>query len=491
MRVWQILILMGLTLGACRVDSNDIDTWQSTVKGPGKIVSVALTPKYDVVLRAKALVALVEMDREDVDGLAEFEQTLRKLNDKDSPQILAETAKRLNSLMQGDDAKPPKDDSGPAALQVRAKDAAFILVPLAPETVRQDLSTSIVQWLAADFNGRSLAGKFSAEQIIRSLGASAGTQLVAALDLRMPQMALIKLSQLIAQVGDDATKAQAAKRLVEIEREMESKAFLSWLETRIIEQAKERGQTIKHADVQRAALHHREVFITTGALPAMSSVADQRIVAERLLEIASVHSQEPAMVERRWRALAALEGKATADQLDRLLELALNNSNPTKVRDYAFDRLSDVRSPKTVARLWPLVQSATNARERWRAGELILAIGGEKVLSEFLDKLPHQADVTYEPEELEGYAKRLGQMLPLPSSKLREMLGSRNWSDRVIALRVFERKGSKKDIAAVQKLKTDTTPVKGKHWDTGTTVGKVAAEVLQVLSQRESSSAAS
>ncbi|MCB9666522.1 MAG: hypothetical protein H6715_00145 [Myxococcales bacterium] len=489
MRVWQIWVLVGMTLGACRVDSNDIQTWKSTVKGPGKIVSVALTPKYDVKLRARALVALVEMNRQDVDGMAEFEQTLRKLTDKDSPQIIHDVAEQLKTLMHGT-TKATADESGPAALEVRAKDAAFILVPLASEEVRRDLSTSIVQWLAGDFNGRSLAGKFSAEQIIRALGASAGAQLVAALDPRMPQMALIKLSQLIAQVGDDATKAQAAKRLVEIEREMESKEFLVWLETRILEQAKDRGQTVKRPDVQRAALHHREVFITTGALPAMSSVADQRVVAERLLQIASINSQEPAMVERRWRALAALEGKASADQLDRLLELALNNANPTKVRDYAFDRLSDVRSPKTVARLWPLVQSASNARERWRAGELVLAIGGEKVLSEFLDKLPHQGDVNYEPEELEGYAKRIGQLSPLPTSKLRGMLGSKNWWERVIALRVLERKGTKNDIPSVQKVKTDATPVKGKHWDPNMTVGKVAGEVLQVLTQRASLSPA-
>lgn len=485
MRLLQILVVLSMALGACRVDSTDVETWKSTVKGPAKIKAVALAPKYGPELRVQAAVALVEMDRQDVEGLTEFESTLRKLNDADRERIIEGIATKLEEAMKADGQTVAADNAeGFADAQVRAKDAAFILLPYTQDANRQRLSGAIVQWLSADFNGRSLAGKYSAEQIIRTLGASAARQLVAALDSRIPQTALIKLSHLIAQIGDEATKAQAGERLVAIEREMESKAFVSWLETRIQEQAKERKQTVKPADVSRAALHHRETFITTGALPAMSHVADQPVVAERLLEIASNPSQEPVMVERRWRALAALEGKATAGQLDRLLELALNSANPTKVRDYAFDRLGDIRSPKTITRLWPLVQSSSNQRERWRAGELVLAIGGDKVLDEFLKRLPTGADVTYEPEELEGYAKRMGQMIPLPVARLRALLGSDQWWQRVIALRFFERKGSSSDLPALQRITKDSTAVKGKHWDAGTTVGKIATSAAQSLRQR-------
>jgi hypothetical protein len=484
MRLLQILVVLSMALGACRVDSNDVETWKSTVKGPSKIKAVALAPKYGPELRIQAAVALVEMDRQDVEGLTEFENTLRKLNDADREKIIAGIATRLEEAMKTDGAADADNADGLADAQVRAKDAAFILLPYTQDAHRQGLSSAIVQWLTADFNGRSLAGKFSAEQIIRTLGSSAAGQLVAALDSRIPQTALIKLSHLIAQIGDDATKAQAGARLVAIEREMESKAFVAWLETRIQEQAKERNQTVKSADVSRAAIHHRETFITTGALPAMSHVADQPVVAERLLEIASNNSQDAVIVERRWRALAALEGKATAAQLDRLLELALNNANPSKVRDYAFDRLGDIRSPKTIARLWPLVQSASNPRERWRAGELVLAIGGDKVLDEFLSRLPTSGDATYEPEELEGYAKRMGQMIPLPVTKLRALLSSSQWWQRVIALRFFERKGSSTDLPSLQRLTKDSTPVKGKHWDAGTTVGKIATSTAQAIRQR-------
>lgn len=484
MHLLQLLILLSLALSACRVNSDDVDTWKSTVKGPSKITAVALAPKYSTELRIKAALALVEMDRQDIDGLAEFEKTLRKLDDKERQSIISGVAKGLQLIMSGKEAQPNEDGENSSELQIRAKDAAFMLLANAQENTRRELAKSIVQWLAEDFNGRSLAGKFSAEQIIRFLGASAGVQLVAALDLRMPQMALIKLSQLISQVGDDATKAQAARRLIEIEREMESQAFVTWLETRIIEQSKERGQNVKPADVTRAALHHRETFITTGALPAMSYVAEQPIVAERLLEIALTNSQEPSIVERRWRALAALEGKVKAEHLDPLLELALNESNPSKVRDYAFDRLSDVPSPKTIVRLWPLVQSTINPRERWRAGELVLAIGGDKVLDEFLSRLPSKSDVAYEPEELEGYAKRMGQMVPLPVAKLRALLNSEQWWSRVIALNFFERKGNASDLSAVRKLTGDSTVVKGKHWEATMTVGKIATSAAEVLRQR-------
>ncbi|QQR91110.1 MAG: hypothetical protein IPJ88_05085 [Myxococcales bacterium] len=138
---------------------------------------------------------------------------------------------------------------------------------------------------------------------------------------------------------------------------------------------------------------------------------------------------------------------------------------------------------KTLSRLWPLVQSSSNQRERWRAGELVLAIGGEGVVAEFLKKLPSTKGVAYEPEELEGYAKRMGQMKPLPKELLRAQLSSPNWWQRVIALRFFERKGDQSDLKAMKRLVNDAAGVNGEHWDAKMTVGKVAKNSVEYLDQ--------
>jgi hypothetical protein len=89
-------------------------------------------------------------------------------------------------------------------------------------------------------------------------------------------------------------------------------------------------------------------------------------VATRLLEIAS--QKDPKLTERRTRALQALEGKLGAEHVDQVLALALDAGNPVAVRDYAFDRVGDTRSPKALASMWPLLQSSEDQRLRWRAG---------------------------------------------------------------------------------------------------------------------------
>jgi hypothetical protein len=153
------------------------------------------------------------------------------------------------------------------------------------------------------------------------------------------------------------------------------------------------------------------------------------------------------------------------------------------VRDYAFDRVGDTRSPKALASLWPLLQS-DDQRLRWRAGELILVIGGPAVLTEFFAKLPNAPTVAYEPEELDGYAQRMSQMSPAPREAAQALMGSPNWWLNEVALDYFQRKGSEADISALEVLKNNTTAVKGKRWEKSDTVGKVAERAIAGLRER-------
>jgi len=484
-RAGNLALGVGLVLGfaafgvGCRVEQADVDTWKGTVKGPGKMVAVLLADKYELPLRSYAALSLVDMERRDVDGVGELVSALQGLDAATRDQVIDGLVPGLLQLLE----KGAGDASqGPPPRQIRAKDAAVTLIQSAspsPDS-RKALTEGVMRWYVADFDGRSLAGNYSAEQVVRLLGASAATTLVDALNAQLPQQALIKLAELIGQLGDAPTKQRAADKLVAIEAEMMGEPFLAWLRKQISDQLGKDGADA--ARVDKAARLNRDRFIDDGVIPAMKFLADQPTVAARLLALAA--TKDPSLTDRRTRALQALEGKVREEHLDALLALALDPASPAPVQDYAFDRVADVRSPKVIPQLWPLVQDGGNQRRRWRAGELVLTLGGDSVLAEFFSKLPGDPSAGYEPEELEGYALRMGQMTPLPTAVAGSQLSSPDWWDRVIALHFFERKGNEADAVNMSRLLGDGTPVKGKHWEPGTTVGKVAKQAVDGLRQR-------
>jgi hypothetical protein len=472
-------LLLAVVGTGCRVTNADVDTWKGTRKGPGKMVAVVMADKFDIPLRTYAALGLVEMERQDVDGVAELQNAIGKLQGETRDTILDGVADGLIALMKKEPAAKDAEGGVPPH-QVRAKDAAFLLVGSAQPAVREKLTAAVVGWYTADFNGRSLAGNFSAEQVVRGLGAAAARSLVDALSSKLPQQALVKLAELIGQLGEPEAKQRAGKKLVAIELEMEGPEFFAWLKTQIGAQLKASGVTDEKR-IEKAVEVNRENFIETGALPAMKYLADQPEVSARLLDIASINDAK--LTERRTRALQALEGKVSAEQLERLLALALDPANPGTVRDYAFDRVGDTRSPKAIPAMWPLVQNAEDQRLRWRAGELVLAIGGASVLAEFVSKLP--AGAAFEPEELDGYAQRMAQLTPAPRDTALALLQSPNWWENVIGLDYFARKGTAQDVAAMTPLTKNGSAVKGKNWENDQkTVGKVAEQAIASLHER-------
>ncbi len=494
------LALLAFVAG-CKVTTDDVDHWKGTVKGPGKIVAVVLAEKYPMELRMRAALALVEMERSDVDGLAELQRALQRLPEATQREMIDGLTPGLLPLMRGQGAAQAPAEAGvvppPTALQKRAKDAGFLLIARASPATRAALTEAVVGWYVQDFGGRLLAGNYSAEQVVRALGAPGAAVLVNALNARMAKEAMTKVAELVGQLGDPASKARTAQRLIEIEREMESPAFLDWLKSSIrtqLQAAATPGRAVNEARVTEVATFNRESFLNDGALPAMKFLADQPAVAGRLLEIASQASAEGELLsERRKRALMALEGKATQGMLQQLLNVALDPAAPIAVRDYAFDRVGDIRSAEALPRLWPLVSNKAEWRVRWRVGELVLSIGGAGAAAEFLAKLPTGSDATFAPEELAGYATRLGQLAPLPNDVMRGQLNSPDWWDRVIGLRYFERKGTAADVAAMQALVADTTAVKGpepRSWEAGFTVGKVAEAAIAGVRERLAAPAA-
>jgi hypothetical protein len=496
-------------LTGCRVDSDEVEYWKGSVKGPTRLVALLGSDKYSNELRTEAALAMVEMDRNDVNGLALLDEALQELQQKDKPAseaIVTAMAPKLEAALA--EEVPTEEGAGPPEAQVRAKDAAYMVIPYAPDGLRADLIESLVGWYSKDFAGRSLAGDYSAEQVTRALGAPAARMLVDGMHSQMPRQALIKIAEIVGEGGDPETKAKAAEKLVAMEREMEKKAFLDWLGEEITASMKDSGEPVDAARVRALALYNREAYINEGALPAMKHLADQETVSTRLLQIADTkpapgdpEAWASRLNERRANALRALEGHVTRTDLNRMLSIALDSSNPIEVRDYAFDRVGDIGSRDAIPQLWPLVQSTgcTAAscsqsdelakRLRWRAGELLLAAAGPSEITEFSEKLPEAPGIQYEPEELAGYARRMSQMTPPPTQAAAKLMNSPQWWNRVIALRYLERRGTEADIPRMQKMVSDGAVVAGEGWSQleppMKTVGDVAKSSIDSLKTRE------
>ena len=494
------LLLLGLLASSgCKVTAEDIEYWKGTVKGPGKIVAVLLAERYPMELRTQAALALVEMERTDVNGVGELQRAVQQIqstNTEQAGQIIDGMAPGLIAMMRGGDSAN-QDDLGPPLSQTRAKDAAYLLIANASPQTRQQLMEAVVGWYAVDFAERSLAGDYSVEQVVRSLGAPAAGLLVDAMNAHQPQQALVKIAEMIGQLGNEETKARAAARLVEIEQEMESEEFITWLKTKIGDSLEAQGRSQSDDRVELIARLNRENFINDGALPAMKHLSAQAAVRDRLIAIATTPPPEgvnaptaEALNLRRQRALQALEGAVSEEQLQPLMAIALNEANPINVRDYAFDRVGDIRSQAAIPQLWPLVSNGSNEdlpkRLRWRAGELVLAIGGSEIVTQFFSRLPTNADAEFEPQELEGYATKMSTMTPQPVEVVERQLRSNSWFARVIALRFIERRGTEADIAKIQRLARDTAATVGDGWAGRElpTVAKVAEAAVAALRER-------
>lgn len=496
-----LLALSCLSAAGCKVTREDVDTWTGTQKGPGKIVAVLLADKYDDDLRAYAGLALVRMEprpatpgHDAMDGVSELQAAVRQLPEETRTRLVDLMAPELIGIMRGEGTQATEE--AVMRPQVRAKDAGFLLLPFASTDRRRELSEAVVDWFVVDFNGRSLEGNYTAEQVVRQLGAPGASRLIAAINAHLPQPALVKLAEIVAAVGDAATKERAATRLVEIEREMETPEFLTQLQERLREQLRqqmERGERpraeIPAANVLRAAALNRDSFINIGALPAMKHLNSQRVVQDRLLEMAATaatsEEERERMEERRTRALQALEGGVRADQVSALLDIALSDQTPIRVRDYAFDRISDSRDRGALARLWPAFEQRPTDddgwRLRWRVGTLILSLGGNDIVQDFLNRL---TDQPYAREELHGYGDRISQNRPPPNELMDQQLRSPKWYVRALALYYWEKRAAAEDIERITNLESDAAATDGANWNDQTTVGLLAQAVARTVRER-------
>lgn len=506
-----VALLLALSaVAGCHVSRADIAYWARTQKGPSKIVAVLLEETYPTELRVDAALALIEMERNDVDGIQELSRAIDRISADDPEHLGAIVEGLVPELVgfltpDGRTAQTGHRGAAPAALEVRAKDAAYIVAAHASSRSKARLGHAMLSWFSADFPRRAVVGVVSAEQVAEAFGEPGVLMLVRAMTERVPKE-LPRMAERVAELGSAEAKAAAAERLVAVERAMESPDFLGWLEGQIRRAAARDGRGRTAAHVKLTAASSRERFIDEGALSAMRFLADEPVIAERLLQIAE--SRAPGALEgelleafeaRRVRALSALDGKVRPEHAPRLLPLALGADLPLALRRVAFDRLIEARDIGAIAPMWPLVQAAATTdasreeRERVRlvrmkAVEVVLALGEGESVPRLLRRLPRGNAASYEPEELALYARRLAEMGEPPEADLRAELESPIWWRRALAIIFLEEAGRSSDVPLLEALTGDGAPTVGEGWSHGEparkTVGQVAAASVARLRER-------
>jgi len=409
---------------ACQYTAQDIEEWKATRKGPGKIVAVLQAEKYPVELRVRAAMALIEMNREDVQPLRELGRAFQRITVEDRVPLISAMVPQIEAALRA-----PATERGPSPVQVRAKDAAFLLLDFSTGAERVRLEDALLSWLTADLNNRWMTGENSADKIVRQVGARAARALVAT--MTPDQAAIVQVAGLIKEVGDAEAKAAASTQLVQV--------------------------ATAQAGLPRG--------VREPTLEAMMMIGGRPIV-EWALALALVPPPAEEAARRQFAqvqvfAIRAIKQHILPTDLDRLFAIATNASLPSDLRDEGFERISDLRTPDAVPKLWPLLES-DDERVRWRAGDLILSSGGPSVVRELLTKLP-AGRTEYPERETGSYVDAIAAMNPVPLDQVRPLLVAESWISRYLAVRVVALRGSRQDVPILQQLVGDRTRIPGRE----------------------------
>lgn len=395
---------ISLGAGGCRTGHDDIERWGTTANGPRKLVAVLNHGKYDVDLRVDAAVGLVKMKPRSGKrvGIEMFTDTLANLPPADRSKIVAKLVPILLEEMKKPLGNAQAGQAAPDST-IPYKDASFALIsqkdsPLvADDALKAALSQGLADWAAAAFPERleDSSQMYAMEQVLRLLKAQ-GVKGLAPLIVPGGKK-LDRIAELIAELGDDATKGEASKRLVDVAKDLDSDAWYKAKEPLIVAENGKAGyvpcpgdkptpngpKCYTKAGLKSQIDDHQDAELTR-VFGWMKKVGGGPTV-DFLLAYAGQNKPE----KRRAAALSALEGKLdknNSGQVNAVLAIASANDTPDLVRQIALARVGEMPRALVVERLYSLF-AHENWKVRWVAAELVLKMSDATQLDEFFAKL--------------------------------------------------------------------------------------------------------
>lgn len=474
---FTVAMVASFAAAGCRVSETDVKRWETTQRGPHKLVAVITHDKYPVELRTEAAMSLIRMParggaRQGIKFLVDKykdeegkdrEGALVQLSEDTRRQIVDRMAPLLIEQLKHPPPARTPEGRVPPDPSIPYKDAAFSMLVHEPPLVsndktKADLKAALMHWAQTGFEDRVENGsqQYGLEQMMRMLGPESVKVLPGLVNENTAR--IDRIASLIKDIGDDASKLELSKTLVALAEKYNAK---DWLEsqTKVVKEHNAKN-SVKADDTQVAAQVDKiqERRLTEEVFPAMKKVGGRPSV-DYLVKY-SGDASKPG--ERRKLALAALEGnldKNNKDELERIFAIAKNNDTPDAVRDGAFRRMGEFPKESIVPKLYTLADPP-KWKVRWVAFETILTTYGLKQLPEFMGHLPKTSATKMGQTEPLSYANVIrDKMEGDPKAKLDAILpylGSKELGPKLVALGYFWA-GKKADRSYVQPLAEDAT----------------------------------
>lgn len=473
-------LALPVVASGCRVAESDVKRWETTQRGPYKLVAVITHDKYSWELRTQAALSLISMPArggvrqgikflidkyKDEDG-EERDGALVQLNEETRRQIVDRMAPLLIEHLSAPPPTRQPDGRIEFDKSIPYKDAAFAMLIHEPTLVsndktKADLRAALIKWAQTGFEDRVENGaqQFGMEQMMRYLGPESVKTLPGIVNENTGR--IDRIATLVKEIGDPATQLELAKAFVVLAEKYNSKEWLE-AQTKIVKEHNAKNN-VKADDSQVAAQVDKiqERRLTEEVFPAMKKIGG-RPSTDYLLKYAG-DNKMPA--ERRKLALAALEGlldKNNPQDLQRIFAMASDDNMPDVARSIAFQRIAEFPREQIVPKLYTLF-TPTKWKVRWVAAETVLKTMTPKQVPDFMAHLPKSSTVKMGMTEPLSYGGVIAKMEappgePKPRDVINPYLSSKDFGPKMTALGFFW-EGKKADIPAVAPHENDNTPL--------------------------------
>jgi hypothetical protein len=395
-----ISLSLGVVSAGCeKTDHENIEKWMKTAKGPGKLRKAVADSSLDPDLVAHAAENLIRIGQD-----SELKSTFAAMDPSRAQAVMAKLAPRL-----WERARVEREDAVPLPINISAKDALFDIRPYSDEATRAQIDGYLTDWYAVSFyDKRATLGNHQGSEVLRTVGAPAAERLMSAANT-------------------------------------------------IVSRPEVDGKRVRIGD---------ELMLGLAAVGTPASV-------KYVLDIATMDRGDDTLTERAMSALFkafiqpegfdAVDKAALAPNLDKLVEIAVNDANTHQATNDAVELIRVVGMPGCLPPLIELVKDHRHAY-RYRGSYNAILCAGAKAIPEVAHALP--ANGQYVAAELGGstwvvIAKNVPREQALTA--LRGLVTDASWVARWIAIEGLAALKSKEDIERIRGLSGDNTRLEG-YW---------------------------
>lgn len=424
-------------IGGCAVSESDAHRWETTENGPEKLYAIVAHDKYSWPLREEAALSLIRMRPRNGKRIG-LEYSILGY---DTPEgkgpgalaVLGDDARRrivdgiAPKLIEQIGQPPPPPPTEGAVVQpdpsIPYKDGAFALLshepPLASnEATKASLIAALSQWVQTDFENRidNSNQQFGVEQIMRFIGASSVKSLPGSINETSTKVD--RACALIADIGDDDTKRRASDALVTVGKHIASNEWVEKQRALVIEANQKAKITATPQQVSDQLKQYQDQELEK-VFTNMKRVGGRPAVDWCLAFAHDKGNSEKS----RTNALAAIENrvdKNVSGDVNIILDILTDDSNPDPVRAVAMARLGELPKDMVLPKLYALFDKKWQVR--LDAARMILKTITTKDVPDFMQHLPQNDKAKMALSEPIAYGALIMAMDPQGGPKPRDVL---------------------------------------------------------------------